>query len=98
MAEPRIGLAEFVSSLRDELKLAASEAIDTLPIEVTSVKIELSVSATQEIQGEAGIKFWVVNLGGGGSAGSESVQRLTIELSPRNPDGTTLKIRDDQLD
>ena len=80
----KIGLEEFVAGLRQELYrslLAASE--EPLRLDLAGIEIEIEVIAelTDKVQGA--LKFWVVNLGGEGTATASSTQTVRLSLTPR---------------
>ncbi|HEY6372168.1 MAG TPA: trypco2 family protein [Candidatus Sulfotelmatobacter sp.] len=74
-----VSLSELVKSVAAELRIvkadkpAAGEEVITL----TNCDIELSVAATME--GSAGIKFYVVEIGGKGSATAS--HKITLKFS-----------------
>ena len=78
-----IGLTETMDALRAELgeaiKNAAGQAVQ---FPVGAVEPEFHVGVTRGGEGKAGIRFWVVELGAGGTYNSESIQRVTIKLDP----------------
>jgi Trypsin-co-occurring domain 2 len=62
-----LGLAEAIEALRDDLlKARAAGAISEIQLPVESMTVELTVTATREINGKAGFKvpFVPVELGG----------------------------------
>jgi Trypsin-co-occurring domain 2 len=84
--EPRmetIGLSETIGALRAELAAAAAMARDAdIQFPVGGVQLEFHFGVTKTGEGKAGVKFWVVELGGGGSYASESIQTVTVTLDP----------------
>ena len=100
MADDDVGvpLADFVAGLRSELKSAAVDADPDLPIEVGPVTVEFTVLTRQEAEANAGVKFWVVDAGASARRGSESTQRVTIELQPLRPGGGRARIHDSDCD
>jgi len=81
MAEDRIGLADAIKSLRDEL-LTAAAAAQGLHFPIENIALEFHVGVTKEVEGKAGAKFWVVELGGGASYSNEQIQKVTVTLGP----------------
>ena len=51
--------------------------------ELGPVELEVSVALTKEAGGDGKVKFWVVEFGAAGKAGSSSTQRITLTLHPR---------------
>jgi Trypsin-co-occurring domain 2 len=79
----RIGLAETVAALRAELAVAvAAGADEEIQFPVGPVELEFHVGVTKSAEGKGGLRFWVLELGGGGSRATETVQKLTVTLEP----------------
>jgi hypothetical protein len=78
-----IGLAEAVAALRTELAGAvAAAAVEEIQFPVGPVQLEFHVGVTKSAEGKAGLRFWVLELGGGGSRATETVHKLTVTLEP----------------
>ncbi len=79
----QIGLTETIDALRAELGEAIENAAgQAVQFPVGAVELEFHVGVTRTAEGKAGIKFWVVEFGAGGSYVAESIQRVTIKLDP----------------
>ena len=91
-----LGLADFISDLREELseaqRRAAENTTDSLRLMVGPVELSLEVAYTVERSGKVGggvkAKFWVFEFGEAsaeGSAASTNVrsQHLKLTLTPR---------------
>lgn len=77
--ENSIGLAELIEHIKQELLSTKAEGEKPIPLfSVDQVNLELQVTARKE--GKAGIKVYVVELGGGGSR--DDVQKVTVTLTP----------------
>jgi hypothetical protein len=77
--ENSIGLADLIKQIRRELLTPASDAEEDVPLlSVDSVELELQVTVKK--QGTAGVKIYVVNLGGG--INRDDVQKVKVKLSP----------------
>ncbi|ACC85033.1 trypco2 family protein [Nostoc punctiforme] len=77
--ENSIGLAELIEQIKQELLSTEVEGEKPIPLfSVDQVSLELQVTARKE--GKAGIKVYVVELGGGGSR--DDVQKVTVTLTP----------------
>ncbi|MFW9259594.1 trypco2 family protein [uncultured Nostoc sp.] len=77
--ENSIGLAELIEQIKQELLSTEAEGEKPIPLfSVDQVSLELQVTARKE--GKAGIKVYVVELGGGGSR--DDVQKVTVTLTP----------------
>jgi hypothetical protein len=90
----RIGLQETVDALRAELvALMDSAAGQPVQFPVGGVDVEFQVGVTREAEGKLGLKFWVVELGGGGSYSTESIQKVTVHLeAPVDDNGDPVKV------
>lgn len=81
-----IGLADMIIALRSELLLAQQDpASADLPLETGQVELDLSVAVTKTAEGRAGIKFWILDAGGGGSRSGTTTQSFKIVLQPKDP-------------
>jgi len=79
-----VELREFIRELRSELQEARTEGTgEPLQFELGPVQLELSVAVTEGGEGEAKVRFWVVELGGGGKMSQEATQRMTLTLHPK---------------
>lgn len=87
-------LAETVEALRGELAPAAAAGAGTgFQFPVAGVQLEFHVAVTRTGEGRAGVKFWVVELGGSGSYAREEIQTVTVTLgAPVNQSGDPVKI------
>ena len=92
-AQP-IPVADFIAALRDELKAARAERDPDLPLEVGPVTVEFTVLTRREGEGKAGIKFWVVDAGVSGKLTGESTQKVTVQLTPLDAGGGSLRVGD----
>jgi|1186.fasta_scaffold492652_2 hypothetical protein len=90
-----VGLADAIRALRSELTTAMTEGADqALRFELGPVEMEFLLEVQKEAGGEAGVRFWVISLGGKGSVSSGSTHRVTLALTPRTREGGTPKISD----
>ena len=77
----RIDLSETIQALRAELAKAAAMAVgQEIHFPVGQVELEFHVGVTKDIEGNAGVKFWVVELGAKGTYATESVQLVKVTL------------------
>ena len=90
----QLELAETVEALRAELaQAAAAGAAAGFQFPVAGVQLEVHVGVTKTGEGKAGVKFWVVELGGAGSYAREEIQTVTVTLgAPVDQDGEPVKI------
>jgi Trypsin-co-occurring domain 2 len=89
-------LAEAIESLRNNLlKARAAGATSEIQLPVESMTVELTVTATREINGKAGFKVPIVEveLGGGGSRERGTGQTVTVVFGgPVNREGEPVKV------
>lgn len=79
----KMPLAEFVAALREELEEARRLGAEQgLRFEVGPIELEMETIATREATAKAGVRFWVVEAGGEGTATSGTTTRLKLTLSP----------------
>jgi hypothetical protein len=95
VSEP-IPFADFVGTLREQLKAAWGARDPDLPIEVGPVTVEFTLLTRQEGEGKAGIRFWVVDAGVSGKVGRESTQKVTMQLTPLDAAGGPLRVGDEE--
>ncbi len=92
----QLGLAEAVAALRQELASAMTAGKgERVRFELGTVEMEFQLELAKERGGEAGVKFWVVTLGGKGSTTSGSTHRVTLQLTPKGADGGALGLISD---
>jgi hypothetical protein len=90
----RLELAETVEALRAELaRAAAAGAGAAFQFPVAGVQLEFHVAVTRAGEGRAGVRFYVVELGGAGSYAREEVQTVTVTLgAPVDQSGDPVKV------
>jgi len=77
------GLAQAIGALRHELAQAQRAAAgEDLRFRLGPVEMEFLVEVTKEGSGEAGVRFWVVNVSGSGGVARGTTHRLTLTLQP----------------
>lgn len=82
--ERQIPLAATIRALRRELTAAVRESEDEeIRFALGPIELELRVEVSASGGGEAGIKFWVVSLGGKGERSSDATQTLRLKLTPQ---------------
>jgi Trypsin-co-occurring domain 2 len=94
MPEPEgIPLTDAVSQLRGELERAIVHAEgERLKFEAIDVTMEFQVGVTRTGEGHAGLKFWVLELGGGRSRENATTQTVGLRLKPVLADGRPVAI------
>lgn len=78
-----IPLAEMIQQLRRELQESVlTSSQENLRFKVESIELELQVAVSREAEGEGGIRFWVVNLGGKYKQAAQDVHTFKLKLLP----------------
>jgi hypothetical protein len=81
-----VGLSEALIALREELMDAwwEGEGNDRRLRFKIAEPIELTIEAavTNDIEGHAGVKWWLLDVGGGASRSAVSTQTLHLKLAP----------------
>ena len=93
-----VPVAAFIAALRSELRVAADDSATDMPIVVEQVVVEFTMTARRSTDAKAGIKFWLVDVGGGIEGEHSSGQRVTLTLLPRQADGRALQVNDFELE
>ena len=90
----KIGLVETIDALRSELAAAVEKAQgQEIQFPIGSVQLEFHVGVTWDTEAKAGVRFWVLELGAGGSYANESVQKVTLNLeAPVDLEGKSVKV------
>jgi hypothetical protein len=80
---PWATLAEAIKGIRAELSeaMAAGEG-DRLRFDVGAVELEFAVDVRRDIQANAGVRVWVVEIGGSGGWSRDSSNRVKVTLNP----------------
>jgi hypothetical protein len=92
-AQPSIPLAKAIEDLRAELLRALQEGVDQqLQFRLKPIELELKLAVTSTGGANAGVKFWVVELGAKGTYESAATHTLKLTLEPVGPDGGDVKI------
>src|SRR5262245_22854240 len=92
--ELAIPLAAAIQALRAEVVEAMRQAGDEeVRFALGPIELELQVEASREASGEAGIKFWLVSIGGRGSRSSSTTHTINLTLTPVSPTGEEIVVR-----
>ena len=76
-------MASAIEALRGELVEAVRSGEDEeFRFELGAVELELQVAVEKKAEGQAGIKFWLVSLGGGGSRSVGDTHTVKVSLTP----------------
>jgi hypothetical protein len=87
-------LSEVIQAVRLQLaEAAAQSAGQSIHFPVEGVELQFQVGVTKSVEAKGGVKFWVLDLGGGGSREAQSMQTISVKLgAPELADGTPLKV------
>jgi hypothetical protein len=90
----QLELADTVEALRAELARAAAAGADAeFQFPVAGAQLEFHVAVTKTGEGKAGVRFWVVELGGSAGYAREEIQKVTVTLgAPVDQNGDPVKI------
>jgi hypothetical protein len=76
-------LAEAINGIRDELSVAMAAGVgERLRFEVGPVELEFAVDIQRDLQAKAGVKVWVVEIGGSAGLSRDSSHRVKVTLNP----------------
>lgn len=94
----RIGLEETIAALRRELIASIFAAQnEALRFEVGEVIMEFNVEVERSKDGKGGIKFWVVELGGGVGTKDKTIHKVTVPLRTVRRDGKPILTGSDEV-
>lgn len=83
-----VPLAGAIRTLRSELLSAMRQGeAEELRFGLGPVELELGFEVSTEGGGEAGIKFWLVSVGGSGKRASSTAHTVKLVLEPIAPPG-----------
>lgn len=93
----KIELSKMLGQLRRELLDAQWEGQDSrLKFLIEDIEIELQIATTQEGEGGAGIKFWILNADAKVNLAETKTQKLKLKLKPvEGPSNQPAKINSD---
>ncbi|NCR16521.1 MAG: hypothetical protein GPJ22_03945 [Microcystis aeruginosa LL13-03] len=98
MAINKVGLRETLEALRVELSksILAAEG-EQIRFEVGEIELEVQFVVEQSKEGKGGLKFWVVEMGGGVTNKDTITHRIKIPLKPIWKDGKPLLTGSDDI-
>jgi hypothetical protein len=83
MSEGDVPLATAIDAVRRELVVALDQGKDAeVRFALGPVELEFQVEISFEAGGEAGVRFWVVTIGGKGSRSSATTHTVKLSLTP----------------
>jgi hypothetical protein len=81
-----IGLGDMIIGLRAELLRAQDDpAAADLPMVTGPIELELTVAVSRSHEGKTGIRFWVLEAGGGVERSGVTTQSFKIVLNAVDP-------------
>lgn len=84
-----IGLADAIRALRSELAASVEAAEnEAIRFRLGTVDLEFQVAVSDKIDGNAGIKFWVLNTGITTSEGNSTTHTVRVQLHAGKADGS----------
>jgi len=94
----KVGLRETLEALRVELSksILAAEG-EQIRFEVGEIELEVQFVVEQSKEGKGGLKFWVVEMGGGVTNKDTITHRIKIPLKPIWKDGKPLLTGSDDI-
>lgn len=93
MSSELAGLAETIAALRRELLKAVDEgAGKDVRFQLGPVEIEFQMGVSKEAGAEAGVKFWVLTLGGRGKVAQDATHHVKVSLQPVDREGRVLPV------
>jgi hypothetical protein len=91
-----IPLADAVRALRRELQEAIRRADgEDLQFALGPIELELQLSLSRQMGGEAGVAFWVIKLGGKAGRSQTETHRVKLSLTPVTASGADVRVSDD---
>ncbi|MCC0095277.1 MULTISPECIES: trypco2 family protein [Streptomyces] len=94
-----IELADLLTSLRSEINRARVDAAgQDVRFKINSIDLELQVAVEKTGEGNAGVRFWVVSLGGKATAKSAETHTVKIALGAQTAGGDAVLTGDDVSD
>ncbi|MET9376274.1 trypco2 family protein [Streptomyces sp. NPDC002992] len=94
-----IELADLLASLRSEIGRAQLDAAgQDVRFRINSIDLELQVAVEKSAEAKAGVRFWVVSLGGGGSTKAARTHTIKLSLGAETGAGDPVLTGDDVSD
>lgn len=95
MGDPGVGLATAIEAVREQLIAAQAES-DSKGLSFTVGKVVVELAGELRTTGGTGVgvKFWVVNIDAKGERSSAATHKVSVELIPVGPGGTSWSVHD----
>jgi hypothetical protein len=95
MSELDVPLASAIEVLRSELVEAVrAGGGEEIQFALGPVELELAVAVEKKVEGQAGIKFWLVSAGGGAGRSSGTTHTVRLTLTPTRQEAEGGKRKD----
>ena len=90
---PNITLADAIQNLRSELSRAMEAgATEALRFRLGPIEMELEIEVGREAEGKGGIKWWLIEAGGGTKQSSSSTHKIKLRLDPLTISGDPVDV------
>lgn len=90
-------LADVIKALRQELIKAQDEGTDKkIRFNVNNVEVELETVIEKAVDGEGGVKFWVLDINAKRKYATATKQKIKLNLKPKGKAGEELDLSDDE--
>ncbi|MGH3008533.1 MAG: trypco2 family protein [Gaiellaceae bacterium] len=90
---PEVLLTDAIRQLRSQLTESMEHGEDEkLRFVLGDIDLELQVIVSKEGKGEAGIKFWLVSVGGTATASTGTTHTVRLRLTPEMKDGAKARV------
>ncbi|MCO5993911.1 trypco2 family protein [Actinoallomurus rhizosphaericola] len=91
-----IELAQLLTALRSEIDRARISALDQdVRFRINSIDLELQVAVEKSAEANAGVKFWVISIGGKAAAKSVGTHIVRLSLNAETASGEQVLTGDD---
>ena len=79
----KVPLAEAIQALRVEIVEANRKSkYEDVRFKLGPIELEFGLEVSREVAGNAGLKFWVVSIGGSGKRASAATHSVRMVLTP----------------
>jgi len=83
-----VELTDLLTSLRSEINRARLDgAGQEVRFRIASIDLELQVAVEKTVEANAGVRFWVVSMGGKGGAKTAETHTVRLSLSAETDTG-----------
>lgn len=89
----RVPLAGALRQLRAELiESMHSAEEEEIRFALGVIELELQLEVSSEVEGDVGIRFWLVSLGGSAGASRSATHTVRLTLTPETKGGETPRV------